>query len=272
MLRGVLTVALLVAVGCGGDVEAPRRMPDLELGLTQLLPEEGTDRALLRVINREAEPIEVTAVGLSWDGYGTFLEVVDGVKVVPAESELMLRMRLPAPRCTADGSPPESPVEGRVTVGGDDVTRPLTDAAQVYVRRLWQVQCDQELLAGRVRIQYADRPRQVGGAGGDAVETALVLSRVEGEGPVRVTAAGGSVLYDLRLAGRTRLRAGEDSVRVPLVILPGNRCDEHAIGQATAPYDFSVTLRLGGREVLHAVEPPLATQRAASAMLRRHCR
>ena len=47
----------------------------------------------------------------------------------------------------------------------------------------------------------------------------------------------GSVLYRLSRPGRAVLLPGEESVTVPLAVLPGNRCDEHAIGQATAPYD-----------------------------------
>jgi hypothetical protein len=183
----------------------------------------------------------------------------------------MLRVQLPPPRCTADAEPPAEPVAGRLTVGDADVEQPLTDPAQVYVHRLWRTQCDRELLESRVRIEYAGAPRQVSGPGGDAVDTALVLTRVEGDEPVRLTAVGGSVLHDLRLTGRTTLRAGVTTTRVPLQILPGNRCDEHAIGQATAPYDFFATVRIGSREVLHAIVPPQPTRSSASRMLRRHC-
>jgi hypothetical protein len=79
------------------------------------------------------------------------------------------------------------------------------------------------------------------------------------------------VLYRLSRPRGPALRPGDDSVTVPIAVLPGNRCDEHAIGQATAPYDFSVTLQVGDRRVLRALPPPPSIQDAASRMLLRHC-
>ncbi len=276
MRRAALSTALVssvLAAGCSGATPSPDpepRPPGLTLGFTQILPEEGSNRGLLRVINREARPVTVTAVGLSWSGYGDVLEPTDGAKVGPSESELMLRVALPPPRCTPSREPPAEPVRARLVVEGRRLTQALTAPAQTYVERLWRTQCDRRLLRGSLRIRYAENPRVVAGRDGYHVGGALVLTRLDSLAPVRVISTGGSVLYDVRVPDRT-MPASLDTIRVPLLVLPGNRCDEHAIGQATAPFDFSVTLRLGSRRVRQPIPPPRAIRRAASTMLRRHC-
>jgi hypothetical protein len=59
---------------------------------------------------------------------------------------------------------------------------------------------------------------------------------------------------------------------VPLSITPGNRCDEHAIGQATAPFTFQVVLSVdGGPESVVLVVPPVSIQEQAAALLTLHC-
>ena len=265
---------MLTAACSGATPPRPDPEPDppsLELGFTQILPEEGTSRGLLRVINREARPVTVTAVGLSWPGYGEVLEPTDGAKVVPAESELMLRVELPPPRCTATGEPPVEPVRARLVVDGHEMAHPLTGPAQTYVGRLWRTQCDRQLIRRSLRVQYADDPRVVTGPGGFHVESALELTRLDTGRAVRVVSTGGSVLYDVQVPSPSTMLPSLDAARLPLAILPGNRCDEHAIGQATAPFDFSLTLRLGNRRVLQMIRPPPAVRAAASTMLRRHC-
>jgi hypothetical protein len=81
------------------------------------------------------------------------------------------------------------------------------------------------------------------------------------------------VLHGLRLPGPTALAAGERLSRIPIEILPGNRCDEHARGQATAPFDFLAQLRIGDHApVAYAVEVPLSAMEAATAALDEACR
>ena len=65
---------------------------------------------------------------------------------------------------------------------------------------------------------------------------------------------------------------GASLARVGLEITPGNRCDEHARGQATAPFDFVMDLRVGERGGLaHPVSVPLAAMTAAEQALDRAC-
>jgi hypothetical protein len=239
----------------------------VELSFTQLLPEEGTRHALLRVINPGPRSVDVTAVGIVWDGYGNVLQRTDGHKEIRPGAQLMLRFELPPPRCRPSDRP-AGPVRGRLTIDSVDMEQELTSPAQVYVRRLWRSQCDRLLLdrAADLEWRLAEGPPEEG-----QVATELLLSRGTGTDAIKIIGLGGTVLYRLHGPRGPVLSPEEDDESVPLAILPGNRCDEHAIGQATAPYDFSVTLQVGTRRMVQALHPPLAMQNAASRMLLRHC-
>lgn len=55
--------------------------------------------------------------------------------------------------------------------------------------------------------------------------------------------------------------------------MAGSRCDEHAIGQATAPFSFRVFLRVGQGEASDVVRvPPLRIQEQTAALLHATCR
>jgi hypothetical protein len=264
-------MAMTSVASCSGSSSDPapeREPPEVELSLTQILPEEGSRRVLLRVINPGSRSLDVTAVGLAWKGYGEVLQPTDGHKEVPADDQLMLRFELPPPRCDGGGDEPDDEVRGRLTVDGVDLEQGLTAPAQRYVRRLWRAQCDRLLLERTIALEWGLAP---GPAEEGRVETELSLTRRDGAERIVVVSTDGSVLYRLSRPRGAVLAPDDDSVTVPLDVLPGNRCDEHAIGQATAPYDFSVTLQVGSRRVLHALPPPLSIQSAASRMLLRHC-
>ena len=261
-------IAMTSVAGCTAGSEPEPSPPDVELSLTQILPEEGTRNALLRVINPGTQSLDVTAVGLAWEGYGEVLQPTDGHKEVPAEDQLMLRFELPPPRCDPGVDGPDDEVRGRLTVDGVDVEQPLTAPAQRYVRRLWRTQCDRLLLERTIGLEWRLDP---GPAEDDRVTTELTLTRRDGTERIAVLDTDGSVLYRLSKPRGAVLPAADDATTVPLVVLPGTRCDEHAIGQATAPYDFSITLQVGSRRVLEALPPPLSIQNAASRMLLRHC-
>lgn len=66
--------------------------------------------------------------------------------------------------------------------------------------------------------------------------------------------------------------SGDDAARIPLEITPGNRCDEHARGQATAPFDFLMRLRIGHHgPATHAIQLPLPAMEAATEALDLAC-
>ena len=265
-------IALTLVAACTSstapDPDRGPARPGVQLGFTQILPEEGSRHALLRVINPGSRSLDVTAVGIAWEGYGDVLQRTDGHKEIPPDDQLMLRLELPPPRCDVAASRAEETVRGRVTVDGVEIEQALTRPAQRYVRRLWRTQCDQLILDRTVALEWrlAEGPSEEG-----SVTTELVLTRRDATDRVTLLDTDGSVLYRLSRPRRTVLSPGDASSTVSLAVLPGNRCDEHAIGQATAPYDFSITLQVGSRRVLQPLLPPLSIQNAASRMLLRHC-
>jgi hypothetical protein len=271
-MRRVLAALLLVAsVGCSaaGEDPAPRSTIDISLGFTQLLPDEGTPKGLLRVVNEGDEPLAVTGAGLRWSGYGPEFIREQDATLAPGQT-LDLRVLLPEARCGRG----DEPISGVVSTPEETRVQRLTKSGQQFLRRLWQRGCDDALVADNVKVSYAPGWRTSGGAA--SLDGVLRLVRGDGTDPVTVRYADGSVLYDLVLPRAVTLAAGQARVDVPLSIRPGNRCDEHAIGQATAPFAFRVGVRVGdgpdATETLVLVPPPVRVQAQATRMLLASCR
>lgn len=265
-----VAAAVLAASACtGGPARPPEDppQPSVRLGFTQLLPRAGSPDALLRVVNTGDADLHVTGAGLSWSGYGpAFVRSQD--IVLPPGATRDLRVRLPPPRCRAG----DEPVRGTVRSDSAGVTNRLTRYGEVFVRRLWARQCGERLVARTVRLRYGARWTQAGTADAPVARGVVRLVRVGGRDPVAVVGVDGSVLYGLRLTGRRRLGGDASRAAVPLQVLPGNRCDEHARGQATAPYDFLLRLRIGrATAVTLAPSVPVAMQEAAGRVLDRAC-
>ena len=248
--------------------------PQVALGFTQLLPDEGTRRALLRVENLSDEPLPVAAAGLDWPGYGGFATPQDAT--LAGGQTLDLQVRLPVADCEG-GDRLEAPVLGTVRTAESEVVQPLEDSGQVFVRRLHDTWCADRLLDENVAIDYADDWRFVDDErnGEPAAVGTLVLTRQGGADPVEVTAADGTVLYDLGVRTPVSVPASRPEVDVRAAILPGNRCDEHARGQATAPWTLALTLQVregpDARDARVLVEPPAAVRRLATRALDEAC-
>jgi hypothetical protein len=271
-MRRVLAALLLVAVpGCSaaGDDPTPPSTIDVSLGFTQLLPDEGTPKGLLRVVNEGDEPLAVTGAGLRWSGYGPEFTREQDATLAPGQT-LDLRVLLPEARCGRG----DEPISGVVSTAEATKVQRLSKSGQQFLRRLWQRGCDDALVADNVRVSYAPGWRTSGGAA--SLDGALRLVRGDGTEPVTVRYADGSVLYDLVLPRQVTLAADQGRVDVPLSIRPGNRCDEHAIGQATAPFAFRVGVRVGdgpdATDALVLVPPPVRVQAQATRMLLASCR
>ncbi|MGH3346655.1 MAG: hypothetical protein ACRDO4_06710 [Nocardioides sp.] len=271
---GALLAAALLATGCSAADPAPGERedgppPEVSMSVTQLLPDEGTPKALLRVTNESDLPLTVSGTGLDWSGYG-------GEFMRPQDDELAtgqtldLRTMLPAEVCDAG----DEPVLGVLATDRGPVSQPLTASGEVYLRRLWAKRCFEQTLADQVSISYA--PGWEIDEQQETLDGDLLLWRQGGDLTVAVTEASGSVLYDLgvrRGVGSEAVSApGTPVTRVPLSITPGNRCDEHAIGQATAPFTFQLALSIddGPRSMVLAV-PPVSIQEQATALLTLHC-
>ncbi len=267
---GALLVLVLLATGCSADEPAPDERddgppPEVSMSVTQLLPDEGTSKALLRVTNESDAPLTVTGTGLAWSGYGgEFLRPQDD-ELAPGQT-LDLRTLLPAEVCDAG----QEPVLGVLETDDGPVSQPLTASGEAYLRRLWEKRCFDQTLAEQVSISYASGwaidPQR------ETLEGDLLLRRRGGDLTVAVSEASGSVLHDLAVRREVESRPDTPVAHVPLSISPGNRCDEHAIGQATAPFTFQVVISVDGADGLPVlVVPPVSVQKQAAALLTLHC-
>ncbi len=265
--RTLLVLTALLAGGCSADEPAEQDgpPPEVSISVTQLLPDEGTSKALLRVTNEGDSPLRVTGTGLDWSGYGEkFVRPQDDE--LAAGQTLDLRTLLPDEVCDAG----DEPVVAVLETGRGPVSQPLTASGEVYLRRLWEKRCFTQTLADQVKISYA--PGWVIDEQREALDGDLLLRRQGGDLVVAVTGAAGSVLHDLAVRRPVESTPDQPVTRVPLSITPGNRCDEHAIGQATAPFTFQALMNIdGGPDQAVFVVPPVAIQKQASALLKLHC-
>lgn len=262
-----LVLAVVLLAGCSDDEPDPAPQqdpPTATFGFTQLIPLEGTEHGLLRVTNTTDEPLAIRSVRLEWPGYPDGPAAPEDA-VLTAGQTLDLRFDLPPPACEpADGA---GAVTGVVETDRGEISQHLERSGTVFLKRLWRTQCDAALLQRTVALGYS-HDWSVVGSGADARAVgALVFDRREGDPAIAVTGVDGSVLHGLALPGRTALPPGTASAAIPLEITPGNRCDEHARGQATAPFDFVVLLEIGGERLTVPLDVPLAAMNAATDAL-----
>lgn len=270
--RLILGAALLVASGGLGACtdDSPSDPPDdatprVDLAFTQLLPDEGTRDALLRVENQSGADLPVTGAGLRWSGYGEFVDPQDAT-LAPGQT-IDLQVRLPPARCD-DG---DEPITGIVRTTTTEIVQPLNANGQRFLRHLWQRRCEADLVRRQVTISYADDWRVGTAHGQPAALGSLLLTRGSGDLPVTVRSFRGSVLYDADLPAPVTAAPSEPTTLVPLEVLPGNRCDLHARGQATAPYTFRIAVSVGDTKTNVLVPPPVRVQELASEALDRAC-
>ena len=265
----VAIVAILLLNGCqSGESDPPGRegpTPTATLGFTQLLPLEGTRHALLRITNTSESAIDVTSVAIEWPGYPRGIPSPESATIA-ADQTLDMRLLLPDPVCAAP--PGDEPVVGVVETELGVIRGDLEPTGTTYVRRLWQTQCDDLVVRNALAISYSSSWHVVGDGVDARALGDIVLRRRDGDQPIEVENVDGSVLHGLRLPGPTTLAPGEAVARIPLEITPGNRCDEHARGQATAPFDFLMRLAIGDRPgIPFRIELPLTATKVASQAL-----
>lgn len=270
--RGVLEAvaaacALVVVAACSeGSGAADTPAPSVDLSFSQLSGQVGTNEGLLRVVNTGRTELPVTGVGLDWPGYGERFLEHKSTTLRPGRT-VDFPVTLPEPDCAVGGGE----VRGVVEVDGSVLGEALMEPGQVLIRRIWRRACSEVFVLGRVAIEYDERWRTTGRGRGTGVVGDLRLTRRSGDEPISLLAAQGSVLYDLELPGTTTLPAGERSGRVPLLVVPGNRCDEHARSQATAPFAFRLTLRIGEDLKRLPLVPPAEVQAQVATLLERVC-
>ncbi len=264
-MRTVAAVlALLLTAGCSGETspEADRAQPVTPGHRTiTLLPEtvppgtgisfiqqridEGTPRSQVRVVNGTDHPIHVRAVGIDWEGFPADAQPL--TTIVPAQTILDLRYRLPAPDCRASAY--SSTMAGVVVTTKRTIRRSMPADGRRFLERLWRTACDEQTIARavQVRLDFTGRPDTVeSGTGLEAARRGhLVLTRVgAGREQVEVTQTHGSVLFTLATPAGRELAPYRRRVRLRLDVIPG-RCDEHARSQATQTNVWTIRVRIG---------------------------
>jgi len=185
-----------------------------------------------------------------------------------AGQTLDLRVTLPDAHCDEGAEP----IVGVVRTPSTEVTEELTDNSQQFLRHLWQRGCEADLVRSQVSISYDDDFRLGTIEGQPVVVGSLLLERRAGQERVTALGAAGSVLYQVTLGARVTAAPEQPVTRVPLRISGGTRCDEHARGQATAPFTFRITLRVADTTTRMLVPPPPDVQALATVALDRACR
>jgi len=122
-----------------------------------------------------------------------------------------------------------------------------------------------------VSLRFVGGWRQLGTGRASSAEGTLLVTRREASPEVELLGTTGSVLYGVALAQPLTVPSDDSSGRVVVRLLPGGRCDEHARGQATAPFDFELLMRVGDRRVLVPLPVPVPASNAAQTMLDRVC-
>lgn len=237
------------------------------MSFQQLPIQVGTERGLLRVLNTGRAQLPVRRVGLDWAGYGDAFLIAEDNVLAPGQT-VDFPVALPAPNC----SHVSGPVVGVVDAGTATVRTPLDGPGSVLLRRNRRIACGEKLVQHRLAIEYGRSWRLTGAGAGTAMAGHLRLTRRTGSEEIRLVRAEGSVLYGLELPGPSVLPADASSLVVPLLVRPGNRCDEHAHSQASAPFAFRLIVKIGEERADVDLTPPPAVQAKAPALLRRACR
>jgi hypothetical protein len=229
--------------------------------------DEGTRKAGITLINRSDHAVRVRRVGLDWAGYPAPPQRFR--YVVPAGLTVDLKYRLPDPDC--DPAHLDATPHGVVVTRTGTIRRVLDDAGKRFLRRIWQLSCDQVLLRRTARIEYAGPWRERMDEQGAVLHGSLSLRRLDGRAPVSVTQIQGSPLFDLTVTTPNKLRPGQRRIAVPLKVVTGGRCDEHSRAAVTTPFTFRVWLRIDGRPVTVIAEPDRRSQVRMYAFLDRAC-
>lgn len=264
-----LAAALLTGCSQADDGRGGRETSgSATFGLTQLAAQEGTAQVLVSTTNTGTTDLRLRSVAVDWPGFaGGATATTDST--IRAGRRLDVRVPLPTPDCAAARG---EPVQVVIDTDEGEIRGDVTPSGATYLRRLWQTQCGERAVRRAVRISYSRDWEVVGEGASSRAVGDLVLRRRSGDLPVEVTAVDGSVLHGLRLPGVTTLEPGGTAVRIPLEITPGERCDEHARGQATAPFAFSMAVSLGDREpVTYPLQVPRAAAGAATRALEIAC-
>lgn len=234
---------------------------DVAQGIFQMKLYNGTDRDL-----------DVAGVQFVWDGLTT--EVARRDNALIAGDRLDFPVPLAAAHCAGDGTEADMPALANAYVrvllaDGSEVRADVYDVKH-FARALYLQDCERQRVAREVTIEWVDV--QAAELDGRPITTAtLRFTRGTGQGAVRLLLVTGTVLFTPD-SPALQLPADQDMAATQVRFLEG-RCDSHALGEASQPFEFSLIIDLGdGVERPYALPIPAADQVAMRHRLEDACR
>jgi hypothetical protein len=276
--RSALLLAAVTAVGAC----SPGPSPSLSAELTQYRRDQPLLRVQVKLSNEGDTDLVVESLRLAARGFAPLPHTETDATLRPG-----VDVDLPVPHGAVDCevAVPAGITDGtavaRVRVGdgeAQEVRVPLPSKGQVLalVRRR---ECDRQALEEAVDLSFSDAwPEEVAADGRPVLRPTLVLRRRGGEEPVRVTEAGGHVLFTVTprsgdaAPALMALERGASEVELPLDVVT-TRCDGHALAESKRTPLFLFYVAVGTSEPRAlAVAAPAAVHGRLSEFATRSCR
>jgi hypothetical protein len=223
---------------------------------------EGSRLLRTGVVNHSRHPVSVASASLAWPGFARHVVRV-GQRIGPGEIAAF-DMAYGDPRCTS--SPRGAP---RLAVVVDGVHRlvPMHVDIPGLLRQLWRHECAAQRLARAASISFVR-----GHAVRSGYLAVLQLRRRGSAVPVSVTGFSGSVILDMLPRAPLPASLTGTTLRIPVLVRPGSRCDPHSLGQSQQTFLLSAVVRVGSHPPQRAILPlGPGLQHALQATIDRLC-
>ncbi len=250
---------LLLALGACSSPEPAAPAVALSAQVRQYRNDVALRRLSVTVTNDGSTPVHLSGVRLAAPGFALLPLADPEVDLPPGD-----RVDLPVPYgdVTCGGPPATEPDRAELRVGDRTVRVELpTDGG--LLERLRTRDCVQQAVAEAVELRLETFTRT-----GTQLRGTLVLTRQGGTEPVRLTEAGGTIVYTVRPAGLPAvLQPGAARLDVPVTIT-ATRCDGHALSQNSRSAVFTFYVGVGDAEPVQVptlADVPLQGQLAALA-------
>lgn len=264
----IVVVALVAAAGvillAPDRTEAPRTEappPMLAQAIVYRTDDAVGGRFRVKITNTGDQAFEVLGVRLQSQGFEPAPMTTDPVRYSPGE-----RTDIVAPhgevRCDDGAAADPAFAVMDVRIEGGEVQRHEVPLESIYdaLDKLHTRGCHVAAIAEAVDVTLADplAPEDVDGE--LVVGTRIVFERREGELPIVVSDARGSVMYRLLTPELPVTMAPHDqSLEVPVTIQVA-RCDGHALGETKKPFVFPLQVQIGDEEEIGYDIPLTTTQ------------
>ncbi len=228
-------------------------------------------RLAIATTNKSGTAIEVTAIGLRAEHFDPLQEEAKSAKIAPG-TRTDLQVDFGAVFDCAITTPLSAVVDIELVIPPEPTplrfTVPIDPAPLDEMR---DTECRQQAVTHAVAIGFAHQ----WSVDGTVLATDILLDRNIGDEPVTVESLRGTEIVTMRSVPRDTepvaiLDPGVPDLPIP-VELAVIRCDPHAVGQATKPFEFKLWVAVGIREAQLMVLDPDDRLKAALQELIAQC-